>query len=181
MWNILLHSTGAWPCAPCHEGLAAVKAGHLPRKLLCQANRCAVCRAARRWTWTSLPLVAPPDATGAVNALLHYTFAPLFMQHLQPLGTAGQQGKWDGSSIWPGVHAVLGKLQSKHSNKGRIGVDFAAAQQLFLPRYQAWKATKAAHSGRSSSVHGAVGAVTLEQVLGTLDAVVVPLEGGGRT
>jgi hypothetical protein len=127
-----------------------------------------------------VPLITPPGAAGAPNALLHYTFAPLFMQHMQPLHTPGLQGKWDNNaSMWPGVHTVLSALHSKQAaTAGRVAVDFSAAQDMFLPRYQAWKAAQAEHSSSSSSPAGVgevPGAITLEQVLTTLDAVMVPL------
>lgn len=129
-----------------------------------------------RWTWTGVPLITPSGAAGAPNALLHYTFALLFMQHMQPLHTPGLQGKWGNSSMWPGVQTVLSSLHSKQAAaSGRVAVDFSAAQDLFLPRYQAWKAAQAAHSSSPAGVGEVPEAITLEQVLMTLDAVMVPL------
>lgn len=144
------------------------------------ADKLLLCLCCCRWTWTGVPLITPPGAAGAPNALLHYTFAPLFMKHMQPLHTPGLQGKWGNSSMWPGVQTVLSSLHSKQAAaSGRIAVDFSAAQDLFLPRYQAWKAAQAAQAAHSSSPAGVDGsvseAITLEQVLMTLDAVMVPL------
>lgn len=126
----------------------------------------------RRWTGTSVTILAYEGAEAAApNALLHYAFSPLFMKHLQPLGTPGSQATWDGKYLWPGVNDVLRKLQ-KHGERDTWGVNFPAVQELFLMHHQRWQAAR-------QSGGGLVPAITHEQVLKVLDVVVVPIDTSG--
>jgi hypothetical protein len=109
-------------------------------------------------------LIAPKDAPGAANALLHMVFSPLYMQRLQPEGTPGSKGQWDGKPLWPGATAVMEKMDQ---NKG-MAVDFAAVQKLFTPKFKAWKAA------REPGAREPAPSITLEQVLSKVDRVLVP-------
>jgi hypothetical protein len=93
-------------------------------------------------------------------------FSPLYMQRLQPEGTPGSKGQWDGKPLWPGATAVMEKLDQ---NKG-MAVDFAAVQKLFMPKFRAWKAAR--QPGARETGAPAI-TVTLEQVLSKVDKVLI--------
>lgn len=112
---------------------------------------------------------APKDAPGHINALLHMVFSPLYMQRLQPAGTSGLNGQWEGNKpLWPGVDAVIAKIKGKDD----MAIDFAAVQKLFRPKYVAWKAARAAPNSRNAA---APPSITLDQVLKAVDKVLVPI------
>ena len=91
-------------------------------------------------------------------------FSPLYMQRLQPIGTPGLKGQWDGKPLWPGVEAVLAKLKEKEG----MGVDFAAVQKLFMPTCNAWKASR-----KDAQARNPAQPITLARVLNTIDRVFI--------
>lgn len=121
-----------------------------------------------RWTTMGPQLIAPKEAAGAQNALLHMVFSPLYMQRLQPEGTPGLKGQWDGKPLWPGVDAVVEKMNQR---KG-MAVDFAAVQKLFKPKFDAWRAARGSKGSKKAQQMAST--ITFDQVLSKVDKVLVP-------
>lgn len=95
---------------------------------------------------------------------MHMLFSSLFMQRLQPVGTPCLKGQWDGQPLFPGARAVLKALKEK---KG-MAVDLAQAQQLFKPKYDAWRAARDSQ-GRQPAPE-----VSFDRALSMIDKVLVP-------
>jgi len=112
------------------------------------------------------PVVTPdgPAPAGASNALVHMLFSSLFMQRMQPVDTPGLKGQWDGKPLFPGVKDVFKKMREKEG----MAVDWAKAQRLFKPKYDAWRAA------RSSSGREAMPDVSFDRALSSIDKVLVP-------
>lgn len=92
------------------------------------------------------PFVQPTGVNGAKALSLQYTSAPLFMSHLQPVGTPGTNGSWGPTAtggvayIWPDIRRLTRVVWPKIRDGNRQ--NFTVLQEWFLPRYQAWLANK---------------------------------------
>lgn len=64
-----------------------------------------------RWTNSIQLTAASEEHDGAKQAAQHYEYAPLYMQKLQPDGTAGVDGKWLGAPVWPGSFKIIAAKQ----------------------------------------------------------------------
>ena len=119
---------------------------------------CALCVLVsdhNRYTNPSIPVVAPPQVSGALTTMFHYGMSPLWTQQLQDPDTPGTSGGWPTpggppSPVWPGQEQ-LGVVFGKHLMTGQQ-INFTAVQEWFMPLYTAWQ-------GNPSAV------ITLEQVL----------------
>ena len=78
----------------------------------------------------------------AFNALVHLVMMPLWMQQLQANGTAGKDGQWDGSPIWP-EGSRLKEIVFSNVMKGKA-FDMARAYSWGMQKYAAWTADKTA-------------------------------------
>jgi hypothetical protein len=83
----------------------------------------------------SIPFVGDAGLDGVKQAMAQMLFAPLWMTQVQPNGTAGVNGAWDGVPLWPagrpgpgrGLRCWPGKQTSP---KGRGIVEFSRASGL---------------------------------------------------
>lgn len=118
-----------------------------------------------RWLDIPVRMVGAEGLDGAKEAVLQYMFTPPWMTQFQANGTAGTNGTWDGSVVWPSANTILGAAGS-HLAAGEA-LNFTALQQWFRPRYAAWQA--------NSSV-----VVTVQDVVDILNTPGIWASPGGR-
>lgn len=83
--------------------------------------------------------VTPQTAPGVIRAATlaqHQLLAPLYTQHLQPLGTPARTATWDGAEAWPQWGAVRAHI--KHLVAASDSTALANIQAWFKPNHEAW-------------------------------------------
>lgn len=83
--------------------------------------------------------VTPSTAPGVIKAatlVQHQLLAPLYTQHLQPLGTPARTATWDGAEAWPQWAAVRAHI--KHLVAASDSTALANIQAWFKPHHKAW-------------------------------------------
>jgi len=103
-----------------------------------------------------LPMVGAEGLDGALQAVPLYTQAPVWMTRIQPLGTPGTNGSWNGDPLWPGLHQI-GAANQLHLQAGE-SLNYTALRAWFLPRFAEWLS------------NGASAAITLEEVVSVLSS-----------
>jgi len=83
-------------------------------------------------------MVGAEGLDGAKEAVLQYMVSPPWMRQIMDNGTAGINGTWNGSVVWPGLGPILGTTR-RHLDAGE-SLNFTALQEWFMPRYEAWQA-----------------------------------------
>jgi hypothetical protein len=76
-----------------------------------------------------------------VQAHRQYLYSPVFTQTLQPLGTVGKEGDWDGNPLWPGI-VTYRDIIRPHRAAGE-SLNFTVLEEWWLNRFAAWKAEPA--------------------------------------
>lgn len=101
-------------------------------------------------------MVGGEGLDGVKQAVPLYTQAPLWMTRIQPLGTPGTNGSWNGNPLWPGL-ADIGAANKPHLDAGE-SLNYVALRGWFLQRFDEWLS------------NGASAAITLEEVVGVLSS-----------
>lgn len=95
-----------------------------------------------RWINHNQPVAAPAGLSGADQVAQHYLYAPMWMKHSQPLGTAGSDVQaLDNAptAAYSRVADVINDAKEPHIKSGKA-LSFEAVRAWFVPRYAAWKA-----------------------------------------
>ena len=114
---------------------------------------------------SKIPLVGIDGLDGVKQALSLYTSSPNWMTRVQPLGTPGTSGSWNGKPQWPGL-AQISAAMLPHLRAGD-SLDYPAMRDWFLQRYEQWK--------QDNTV-----AITLQDVVDVLSSDAVWVKPGAR-
>ena len=72
------------------------------------------------------------------NVLAQICTAPLWMEHVQPVGTPGRLGQWDGAHIWPALNELAVIIRSNNMQGKRLNM--SAMHEWAMLKYSNWQA-----------------------------------------
>jgi hypothetical protein len=77
------------------------------------------------------------DAGILRNTYSHIATMPLWMQHLQPVGTPGKDGQWNRAHVWPPIKQLASAARWNMKNGRKV--DYPALHAWAASKYDAWK------------------------------------------
>jgi hypothetical protein len=71
------------------------------------------------------------------NVIAHICTFPLWMTHVQPVGTPGSLGQWNGAPVWPALYKLAAIIKSNNIQGKRLNV--SAIHDWGMLKYRTWQ------------------------------------------